>query len=82
MLFVIVIPWLGLLVYLIVHGGDMHKRAIDHAAKQEKAQRAYIAEAADSGTTADELEKLKRLHDQGVLTDEEFADQKQKVLAA
>ncbi len=81
-LFVIVIPWLGLLVYLIVHGEDMQKRAIDHAAKQEKAQRAYIAEAAGSGSSADELEKLKRLHDQGVLTDEEFAAQKQRVLAA
>ncbi len=81
-LFVIVIPWLGLLVYLIVHGKDMQQRTIDHAAKQEKAQRAYIAETAGSGSSADELEKLKRLHDQGVLSDEEFAAQKQRVLAA
>jgi len=81
-LFVIVVPWLGVLVYLIVHGKDMQQRAIDHAAKQDKAQREYIAEAAGSGSSADELEKLKQLHNQGVLTDEEFAAQKAKVLAA
>jgi thiosulfate reductase cytochrome b subunit len=81
-LFVIVVPWLGVLVYLIVHGKDMQQRAIDHAAKVEKAQREYIAAAAGSGSTADELEKLKQLHNTGVLTDDEFAAQKAKVLAA
>jgi len=80
-LFTIVVPWLGVLVYLIVHGKDMQQRAIDHAVKQEKAQREYIAAAAGSGSSADELEKLNSLHDQGVLTDDEFAAQKQKVLA-
>jgi len=80
-LFVIVVPWLGVLVYLIVHGKDMQQRTIDHAVKQEKAQREYIAEVSGSDSSADELEKLKRLHDQGVLTDDEFAAQKQKVLA-
>ena len=81
-LFVIVVPWLGVLVYLIVHGKDMQQRAIDHAAKVDKAQREYIVAAAGSGSSADELEKLKQLHNQGVLTDEEFAAQKAKVLAA
>ena len=80
-LFVLVVPWLGVLVYLIVHGKDMQQRSIDHAVKQEKAQREYIAEVSGSDSSADELEKLKRLHDQGVLTDDEFAAQKQKVLA-
>ncbi len=81
-LFTIVVPWLGVLVYLIVHGKDMQQRAIDHAVKQEKAQREYIAAAAGSGSTADELEKLNQLHNQGVLTDDEYAAQKAKVLAA
>ena len=79
-LFVIILPFLGVLVYLIVHGKDMQQRALDAAAAQEKAQREYIQEVS-GGSSADELEKLKRLHDQGVLTDEEFAAQKQKVLA-
>ena len=81
-LFVIVVPWLGVLVYLIVHGGEMQQRAIDHSAREAKAQREYIQDVADSGSSADELTKLKQLHDQGVLTDEEFAAQKQKVLAS
>ena len=80
-LFVIILPWLGVLVYLIVHGKDMQQRAIEQAARQEQAQREYIAEVSGSGSSADELEKLKRLHDQGVLTNDEFATQKQQVLA-
>lgn len=79
---VIVVPLLGVLVYLIVHGDDMQKRAIDQAVAQEQAQRAYIQEAAGSGSSsADELEKLARLHQQGVLTDDEFQTQKAKALA-
>ena len=81
-LFVIVVPWLGVLVYLIVHGKDMQQRAIDSAAAQEHAQRQYIADVAGSGSSADELEKLSQLHDRGVLNDGEFAAQKQKILAS
>ncbi len=80
-IFVIVMPFLGVLVYLIVHGGDMQKRSMDRAVEQQAAQAAYIQNVAGSGSTADELEKLKGLHNQGVLTDDEFAAQKQKVLA-
>ena len=57
-------------------------RAIDSAAAQEHAQRQYIADVAGSGSSADELEKLSQLHDRGVLTDGEFAAQKQKILAS
>ncbi len=81
-IFVIVLPFLGVLVYLIVHGGDMQRRAMNQAAEQQAAQAEYIRSVAGSGSTADELEKLKGLHDRGVLTDDEFAAQKQKVLAA
>lgn len=81
-IFVIVLPFLGVLVYLIVHGDDMQKRAMQQAAGQQAAQREYIQNVAGSGSSADELEKLKGLHDRGVLTDDEFATQKRKVLAA
>ncbi len=81
-IFVIVLPFLGVLVYLIVHGGDMQKRSMDRAVDQQAAQAAYIQNVAGSGSAADELEKLKGLHDRGVLTDDEFAAQKQKVLAS
>lgn len=81
-IFVIVLPFLGVLVYLVVHGDDMQKRTVDRAMGQQAAQAAYIQNVAGSGSAADELEKLKGLHDRGVLTDDEFAAQKQKVLAA
>lgn len=78
-LFVIVLPLLGVLIYLIANGDDMRNRQVKQATDYEQAQRAYIQDVA-GGSSADELEKLKGLHDQGVLTDEEFAAQKQKVL--
>ncbi len=80
-IFVIVLPFLGVLIYLIVHGDDMQERSMDRAKGQQAAQAAYIQDVAGSGSTADELEKLKGLHDRGVLNDDEFAAQKQKVLA-
>ena len=80
-IFVIFLPLLGVLIYLIVNGSDMQQRSMEQAAAMEKAQRQYIQEAASGASTADELEKLKGLHDQGVLTDEEFAAQKAKLLA-
>lgn len=83
-IFIIILPLLGVLIYLIVHGGDMQKRKLDEAAQMQQAQNEYIRQVAGSGgdSTADQLEKLKGLHDQGVLTDEEFAQQKAKVLGS
>lgn len=78
--FVVVLPLLGVLVYLIARGGSMQERAMREAAEREKASRQYIQEVA-STSTADELEKLKGLHDRGVLTDDEFAAQKAKLLS-
>ncbi len=80
-LFVIILPFLGVLIYLIAHGGDMQNRAMKAQAGQEAAQREYIRDAAGSGgSSADELDKLASLHSQGVLTDEEFQTQKNKLL--
>ena len=79
-IFVIILPLLGVLIYLIVEGGNMQKRAIKHASEVQQAQDDYIKSVAGGSSSADELEKLKSLHDQGVLSDEEFAAQKAKVL--
>lgn len=81
-LFVIVLPFLGVLIYLIANGDDMQNRALKHAADSQAAQAEYIQSVAGPGSTADELEKLKGLHNQGVLTDDEYAAQKQKVLSS
>jgi ABC-type multidrug transport system fused ATPase/permease subunit len=81
-LFVIILPLLGVLIYLITNGNSMQERAMQQAATQAKMQRDYIQEVSGSGGgSADELAKLADLKDKGVLTDEEFAAQKAKLLA-
>jgi hypothetical protein len=80
-LFVIITPFLGVLIYLIVHGNDMQKRAMDQSAQQAKMNREYIQEVSGSSGGADELAKLADLKEKGVLTDDEFAAQKAKLLA-
>ena len=80
-LFLIVLPLLGALIYLIVNGGDMQARQAKDYAAMEAAQKDYIRQAAGSGSAADELGKLARLRDSGVITEEEFGAQKAKLLA-
>ncbi len=79
--FVILIPWLGVLSYLIARGEKMHEHNVAAMNKIEEAQKDYIRSVA-TVSTADELERLAALKDKGVLTDEEFAAQKAKILSA
>jgi soluble P-type ATPase len=80
-LFVIIVPYLGVLIYLIARGGKMHERAAAQAAQQQKAFDTYVKQAAgSSGGSADELAKLADLKAKGVLTDAEFEAQKAKLL--
>jgi ABC-type multidrug transport system fused ATPase/permease subunit len=83
-LFVLFIPLLGVLVYLIARGGKMHERAAQQAQRQDEETRAYIQQAAASSpaSTADQLAKLADLRDRGVISAEEFDREKAKVLAA
>lgn len=81
-LLVIVIPWLGVLAYLLVRGPSMYSREVARAEAQQDALDAYIRETAGGGrSAADELLKLSDLRDRGVLSDAEFAAQKAKILA-
>jgi Short C-terminal domain/Phospholipase_D-nuclease N-terminal len=80
-IFVIVLPFLGILVYLIVRGGSMHERAEARAAQQEQDFQAYVQEAAGSSSNVDQLAKLADLKASGVLSEEEFEAQKAKLLA-
>ncbi len=80
-LFVIVLPFLGVLVYVIARGHGMQERQLKEAAEAQKMQQEYIKEVAGSDSTADQLTKLAALHDSGKLTDDEFASQKAKLLA-
>ena len=81
-IFVIVIPLLGVLVYLIARGRSMGERNMQEAQRQDQQFRKYVQDAAGSGGGADQLAKLADLHKQGVLTDEEFAAQKAKILGS
>ncbi|MGI9623958.1 MAG: SHOCT domain-containing protein [Acidimicrobiales bacterium] len=77
---IIVLPFLGVFLYLIVRGGSMGDRAVDAANERDAATRAYIANAAGSGGSADELAKLADLHANGTLSDDEYAAAKAKAL--
>jgi hypothetical protein len=83
-IFVIIIPLVGVLVYLIARGGKMHERAAAEAADQQKQFDAYVRETAGtpSDTTADQLTRLANLKNQGALSDAEFEAQKAKILAS
>lgn len=77
--FVIIFPWLGVLVYLFVRGDKMQEHNADALSKIEAAQRDYVRSVANV-SAAEELERLAALKDKGVLTDDEFAAQKAKLL--
>ena len=81
-IFVLFIPLIGVLVYLIARGGKMQERAQQDARQQEQDFRSYVQDAASGASPADQLAKLADLRDRGVITAEEFEREKAKVLAA
>ncbi len=81
-LFLIVLPILGALIYLIARGASMAERSAEEYGKREQAFREYVRDAAGSGSSVgDELTKLANLRDAGTITEEEFQTQKAKLLA-
>jgi len=80
-IFLIFVPFLAALVYLIARGDGMRQRAIAAQQEQQKEVDAYIRQTAGSGTPADELTKLAKLHDDKKLSDEEFERAKAKIVA-
>ena len=78
--FVLFIPLIGVLVYLIARGGKMHERAAAQAQQQEQEFRSYVQETASSQSTADQLTKLADLRDRGVISAAEFDREKAKIL--
>jgi hypothetical protein len=82
LVFVIVVPLVGILTYLIARGGTMHERQARQARAQDEAFRAYVRDAAATNgqSRSDELTKLAGLRDRGVITDEEFQQAKSKIL--
>jgi ABC-type multidrug transport system fused ATPase/permease subunit len=81
-IFVLIIPVLGVLVYLIARGGSMHERAVAQAQRQQQAFDDYVRQTAGGSSQVDELAKLADLKAKGVLSDAEFEAQKAKLLSA
>lgn len=82
LLFTILLPFLGVFVYVIARGKDMGKREQAQVRAQQEQTERYIRETADSAGTseADELAKLSEIRARGDITDEEYRRAKEKVL--
>lgn len=80
-IFILLIPLIGVLVYLIARGDKMHEHAVRQAQVQDQEMRRYIQDAAGPRTSADQLAKLADLRDRGVITSDEFDHEKEKILA-
>jgi Short C-terminal domain/Phospholipase_D-nuclease N-terminal len=83
-IFVIVIPWLGILVYLIVRGHGMQDRQLEQAKEIQTAQAAYIKSVAaeSSGSATSQIADAKALLDSGAITQAEFDQIKAQALAS
>ncbi|HXV70155.1 MAG TPA: SHOCT domain-containing protein [Acidimicrobiia bacterium] len=82
-IFLIVLPFLAALIYLIAEGKGMAERDVADYQAMQSAQEGYIRSVAGSGgaSAADEVAKLAALRDRGVLTNEEFEAQKAALLS-
>jgi ABC-type multidrug transport system fused ATPase/permease subunit len=79
-LFLVVVPFLTALVYLIARGGGMRDRTIKAQAEAKQHFDSYVREQAHS-SSADELEKLHALKEKGAISSEEYERAKAKLLA-
>ena len=81
-LFVIIIPWLGVLVYVLARGKGMQERQLEQAKDTQAAQAEYIKSVAGAGgSPADQISSAKGLLDSGAITQAEFDQIKAKALA-
>lgn len=71
-LFLVFLPFLAALVYLIARGRSMSARSAARARADSESANAYIRSVAGSGSAASEIESAKRLLDSGAITTEEF----------
>ena len=81
-LFVILIPWLGILVYVLARGKGMQERQVEQAKEVQAAQASYIKSMAGSTSATDQIASAKSLLDSGAITQDEFSALKTKALAS
>jgi Short C-terminal domain len=78
----IVVPWLGALIYLIVRGRSMAERQMTAVAQRQAEQDKYIQQVAGSSQgPAEQIASAKALLDSGTITQEEYESLKAKALA-
>ena len=78
--FVIILPFLGVLVYVLARGGKMSEHDVADAKARDKAFRSYVRDATQSDGAADEIAKLADLRDRGVISEADFQHGKAQVL--
>jgi len=78
---VLVLPYLGVFLYLIINGGKMARFQQKVVQEQQAAFDEHIRETAGTASPADQLAKLADLHDRGKLTDAEYTAMKAKVVS-
>jgi predicted PurR-regulated permease PerM len=80
-IFIVVVPWIGVLVYLIVNHDGMNERSNREAAAAQTQFDDYVRKAAGTGGPASEIAKAKELLDNGTISQQEYDEIKAKVLA-
>lgn len=81
-IFIVVVPWIGVLVYLIVNHAGMAERRAKEAQAAHAQFDEYVRHAAGTGGPASEIEKAKQLLDNGTITQEEFEAIKARAVGA
>ncbi len=81
-IFVIVLPFLGVFIYLLTQNDGMTERNLERASAQQAQMDQYVRTTAGSGGAAAEIEKAKALLDSGAITQAEYDAIKQKALAS
>ena len=79
-IFIVILPWLGILIYLIARGSGMQQRAMAQAQANEAQFRQYVQATAGDTNTADQIAKLADLKSKGSITDAEYEAAKAKLL--
>jgi hypothetical protein len=82
LLFLLFVPFLGVLIYLLVNHDGMLERNIQQAKQQQAQFDSYVKDVAGTGSATDQIEKAKGLLDSGAISQEEFDSIKAKALAS
>ena len=81
LIFTIVLPFLGVFIYVITQNEEMTKRNMGRAKRQRRQFDDYVRDTTDDGSAVEEINKAKQLLDSGAISQEEFESIKRKALS-